>query len=64
MGLLNPYQEACARVLGEGSDCEDVGDTLFVFLMRELSASEDCDSQGLRQAIEDVETVLAEVEKL
>jgi len=54
---LNDWQKAVARTYGGGdfahfakagelSDDElnDCGDTLFIFLMKELSSAEDCDS--------------------
>jgi hypothetical protein len=50
--MLNPFQLLCAQTYGEGDfahiesveQARDVGDTLFVFLMIELSLSEGCES--------------------
>lgn len=55
--VLNDWQRAVARTYGDGDygyfeadgkisddDLEQCGDTLFIFLMRELSDAEDCDS--------------------
>jgi hypothetical protein len=54
---LNDWQKAVARTYGDGDyrhfevdgkisddDLERCGDTLFIFLMLELSGAEDCDS--------------------
>ena len=54
---LNDWQKAVARIYGDGdfahfeidgkicdADLDQCGDTLFVFLMPELSDAEDCDS--------------------
>lgn len=54
---LNDWQKAVARTYGDGDyghfeidgkisddDLDQCGDTLFVFLMLELSDAEDCDS--------------------
>ncbi|MGH6797139.1 MAG: hypothetical protein ACRECP_01870 [Methylocella sp.] len=54
---LNDWQKAVARIYGDGdfahfevdgkicdADLDQCGDTLFVFLMLELSDTEDCDS--------------------
>jgi len=43
-------------------ETEDVGDTLFEFVMRELAPSEDCDS--LDEAIRRMETAKREIEEV
>ncbi|KAB2855859.1 MAG: hypothetical protein F9K41_07970 [Sphingopyxis terrae] len=51
--MLNPFQLICAQTHGEGDfahidsmeQARDVGDTLFAFLMIELSSSEGCESR-------------------
>lgn len=57
---LNPWQTAVARVYGAGDyahiqsveEAKDCGDTLFQFLMIELSTSEGCDTaEEARQRI-------------
>lgn len=73
--MLNPFQRACADVYGGGDfahvqDVEEAregGDTLFVFLMVELSSSEGCDSadevlRRLDMAIADIQGVAEAVQ--
>ncbi len=70
MSVFNPYQDAAKKTYWGGefshvnstTEAEDVGDTLFLFLMRELSSSEGCDSpeeaiRRLDKAITDLEEV-------
>jgi hypothetical protein len=69
--MLNPFQKICAHTYGGGdfghvADVEEaraMGDTLFTFLMIELSTGEGCDSHAeacrrLERAITDVREVM------
>lgn len=70
---LNPYQRLAADTYAGGEfshiqhedEATDVGDTLFLFLIRELD--DDCDSweeatNRLQRARDDIDGVLSEVE--
>ncbi|WP_313806622.1 hypothetical protein [Sphingobium sp.] len=70
--MLNQFQRICAQTYdgGDFAHVEDLdeagacGDTLFAFLMIELSSSEDCDSRDeavrrLEVAVDNVEAVIA-----
>lgn len=82
---LNAAQIACKRVYGRGDfnhvaevhddaaafrrAVNDVGDTLFLFLMIELAASEDCDSneealRRLEMATHDIYNVTSAIARL
>lgn len=74
MSEFNEAQKICAATYGGGDyahvttidECGHVGDTLFLFLMRELATSEDCTDRveacrRLQQALEEVENVYAAV---
>lgn len=70
-GRLNRFQAAVAKSYGGGdyaylidsptanSEYEDAGDTLFTFLMRELSDTEDC--ENLETAIGRMENAVRDV---
>ena len=75
--MFNPFQHACANAYSEGDfahvqDIEQVRamhDTLFTFLMIELSPAEDCDTreEALRRmtvAIGNIQDVGAAIEKI
>lgn len=70
--MLNPFQRACVRTYAGGDfahvqnldEAREVGDTLFLFLMIELSSEEGCDcpeeaGRRLANAIADL-TIVAE----
>ncbi|AOH87124.1 hypothetical protein AWL63_23400 (plasmid) [Sphingomonas panacis] len=73
--MLNPFQRACATTFAEGDfahvesldDAREAGDTLFTFLMIELSSSEGCDSadeaaRRLDMAIDQIQGVAEAVQ--
>lgn len=73
-GELSPWQKLVAQHYGGGDyahlqnieECQDVGDTLFTFLMIELDPGEGCDDmhearRRLVSARDDVEAVLDKV---
>ncbi len=75
--MFNPFQHACANAYSEGDfahveDIEQVRamrDTLFTFLMIELSPAEDCDTREdalrrLAMAIGNMQDVVARIEKM
>ncbi len=68
---LNKQQRIAAKAYGSGdfahvislNEAGNVGDTLFLFVMREMSDEEDCESldegiNRMRQAIDDLQVVL------
>jgi len=63
---MNQYQAqaACSYADGEyqGIDPEHIGDTLFTFVMRELSEKEDCDC--IEAAISRMEMAAHEIEQV
>lgn len=74
--MLNPYQRACADAYGSGDfahvesldDAREAGDTLFTFLMIELSSSEGCDDRDeavrrLDMAVADIQGVAEAVQR-
>ncbi|PJG47228.1 hypothetical protein CAF53_02460 [Sphingobium sp. LB126] len=68
--MLNPFQRACAAVFSGGDfshvetiqQARDMHDTLFTFLMIELSTSEDCNSRD--EAIRRLEAAVADIEQV
>lgn len=71
---LNKWQKAVARTYGDGdyayfaeageisdSELDQCGDTLFAFLMLELSDAEDCDT--LEEAIRRVESARRQLDE-
>ncbi|HEX7855003.1 MAG TPA: hypothetical protein VF503_15040 [Sphingobium sp.] len=74
--MLNPIQRICADTYAEGDfahvetldDAREAGDTLFTFLMIELSSPEGCDSdeeaaRRLEMAIDQIRGVADAVER-
>lgn len=74
--MLNPFQRACANVYGGGDfahvssvdDARATGDTLFLFLMVELSSNEGCTDgeeagRRLEMAIADIQGVAEAVQR-
>lgn len=73
----NPFQLLCAAAYGDGdhanvgsaAEAKKVGDTLFAFLMTELSDAEDCEAVSdaisrVRAALNDVTKVLEAFEEV
>lgn len=66
--MLNPFQRACADLYGGGDfahiqnveEARDAGDTLFAFLMIELSSSEGCD--GADEAVRRLDMAVADIQ--
>jgi hypothetical protein len=66
--MLNQFQRACANVYGGSdfahveslSDAREAGDTLFTFLMIELSSSEGCDDRD--EAVRRLDMAVAEIQ--
>ncbi len=62
--MLNPFQRACAQHYADGDfahietldQAREQRDTLFTFLMIELSSSEDCDSRD--EAVRRIDTAI------
>ncbi|MGN7931782.1 hypothetical protein [Sphingopyxis sp. 22461] len=74
--MLNPFQQLCAQSYGGGDfahvesvpQARETGDTLFAFLMIELSESEGCKTREeavrrLEMAISDIQCVIAAVDR-
>lgn len=67
MSNLNEWQIAVARVYGGGDyahhktleETQEVGDGLYTFIQRELSAEEDCENAG--RALLRLDTAIADL---
>lgn len=75
--MLNPYQRACAAAYTQGDfehvqdieQARELRDTLFTFLMTELSSNEGCDSRSealrrLNMAMANIEDVVDAIDHL
>jgi hypothetical protein len=75
--VFNPFQRLCSAVYADGdfsdvstiAGAKEVGDSLFAYLMRELSDTEDCESPSdamnrIKATLRDVQSVLDAIESV